>query len=134
MSGALRPADTLLALLAVFILGVSFVAIKFGLQVMPPFALCAWRFFLAAIPLIFFVPRPDVSWRVLIGYGLAIFPSAAFLAAGAAFQSVYTTIKETGSSAQASVPLHDFQAFSQLMGFDWVAEFDTAHASSGEVS
>lgn len=72
MSGALRSADTLLALLAACILGVSFVAIKFGLQVMPPFALCAWRFFLAAIPLIFFVPRPDVSWRVLIGYGLAI--------------------------------------------------------------
>lgn len=50
----------------------SFVAIKFGLQAMPPFALCAWRFFFAAIPLVFFVRRPDVSWRVLIAYGFAI--------------------------------------------------------------
>ncbi len=64
-----------------------------------------------------------------IGYGLAIFPSAAFLAAGAAFRSVYGTIKETGSSAQVKVPLHDFQAFSKMMGFDWVSDFDKAHAA-----
>ena len=50
----------------------SFVAIKFGLQVMPPFALCAWRFFLAAVPLVFFVRRPAISWNALIGYGVAI--------------------------------------------------------------
>ena len=62
-----------------------------------------------------------------IGYGLAIFPATAFLAAGAAIQSVYDGIKATGSSAQLDVPLHNFQAFSQMMGFDWVAEFDAAH-------
>ena len=67
-----------------------------------------------------------------IGYGLAIYPSAAFLAAGAAFQSVYTTIRERGSSAHVTVPLHNFQEFSQLMGFDWVSEFDLAHAPSAE--
>ena len=69
-----------------------------------------------------------------IGYGLAIFPSAGFLAAGAALQSVYTTIKDTGSSAGVQVPLHNFQAFSQLMGFDWVAKFDAAHAPNREES
>ena len=68
----MRPRDILLALLVVSILGVSFVAIKFGLQVTSPFALCAWRFFLAAVPLVFFVPRPDVPWRVLFGYGFMI--------------------------------------------------------------
>ena len=62
-----------------------------------------------------------------VGYGLAIFPSAAFLAAGAAFQKVYTTLKDQRSTAGMDVPLHDFQAFSQLMGFDWVAAFDAAH-------
>lgn len=72
MSIPLRPRDILLALLVVFILGVSFVAIKFGLQVMSPFALCAWRFALAAVPLVFFVPRPDVAWRVLLSYGFMI--------------------------------------------------------------
>ncbi len=63
-----------------------------------------------------------------VGYGLAIFPATAFLAAGAAIQNVYSTIKQTGSSVNVSVPLHNFQAFSQMMGFDWVAEFDAAHA------
>ena len=62
----------MLALVVVCIWGVSFVAIKLGLQEVPPFALCAWRFLLAAIPLVFFVPRPDVPWRLLVGYGLAI--------------------------------------------------------------
>ena len=64
--------DTLLALLVVFIWGVSFVAIKLGLTVMSPFALCAWRFLLAAIPLVFFVRRPNVSGSLLLGYGFVI--------------------------------------------------------------
>ena len=63
-----------------------------------------------------------------IGYGLAIFPATAFLAAGAAIQSVYDSIKAKGSSAQLDVPLHNFQDFSRMMGFDWVAAFDAAHA------
>ncbi|MEO7938621.1 MAG: isocitrate lyase/PEP mutase family protein [Burkholderiaceae bacterium] len=64
---------------------------------------------------------------VRIGFGLVIFPSAAFLSAGAAFKNVYSHIKATGSSANLEQPLHDFQEFSRLMGFDWVAEFDAAH-------
>lgn len=68
----MRPRDVLLALLVVFTWGVSFVAIKFGLQEMPPLALCAWRFLLAAIPLVFFVPRPNVAWQMMLSYGVAI--------------------------------------------------------------
>ena len=66
------PRDTLLALVVVFVLGVSFVAIKLGLTVMSPFALCAWRFLLAAVPLVFFVRRPNVPWPLLLGYGFVI--------------------------------------------------------------
>jgi hypothetical protein len=50
------------------------------------------------------------------------------LAAGAAFESVYQTIKETGSSVGAQAPLYNFGRFSQLMGFDWVQKFDATHA------
>eukprot|EP01041_Mallomonas_annulata_P035410 gene35410-58360_t len=57
-----------------------------------------------------------------IGFGLVIFPSAAFLSAGAAFKNVYEHIKATGSSANLDQPLHDFQGFSKLMGFDWVSD------------
>ena len=39
---------------------------------MRPFALCAWRFVLAAFPLVFLVPRPNVPWRMLYGYGFVI--------------------------------------------------------------
>lgn len=39
---------------------------------MPPFALSGWRFFMAAIPLVFFVGKPQVAWRWLIAYALFI--------------------------------------------------------------
>jgi 2-methylisocitrate lyase-like PEP mutase family enzyme len=63
-----------------------------------------------------------------LGYRLAIFPAAAFLAAGAAFEGVYRTIQEHGSTVGASTPLYEFQKFSELMGFDWVAQFDSEHS------
>jgi 2-methylisocitrate lyase-like PEP mutase family enzyme len=65
-----------------------------------------------------------------LGYRLAIFPAAAFLAAGAAFEGVYRTIQEHGSTVGASTPLYEFQKFSELMGFDWVAQFDSEHSQN----
>lgn len=67
-----------------------------------------------------------------IGYRLAIFPATAFLAAGAAYRAVYDTLKAEGSTAGSTAPLHDFKAFSQMMGFDWVAAFDKRHAPPAE--
>lgn len=63
-----------------------------------------------------------------IGYRLAIFPATAFLAAGAAYDQVYRCFAETGSSSSVETPLHDFQAFSTMLGFDWVSEFDRTYA------
>jgi 2-methylisocitrate lyase-like PEP mutase family enzyme len=63
-----------------------------------------------------------------IGYRLAIFPATGFLAAGAAYEQVYRCFAETGSSTTVQTPLHNFQAFSKLMGFDWVSEFDRTYA------
>lgn len=63
---------TLLALAIATIWGLTFVSIKIALETMPPFALSGWRFFLAAVPLIFFVGKPQVAWRWLIIYGLFI--------------------------------------------------------------
>lgn len=62
----------LLALAIATIWGLTFVSIKFGLQTLPPFALSGWRFFLAAVPLVFFVGTPQVSWRWMIAYALLI--------------------------------------------------------------
>ena len=63
-----------------------------------------------------------------LGFKLAIFPTTAFLAAGAAFESVYSHFKAQGSSSNVETPLYDFQKFSQMMGFDWVAEFDQKYS------
>jgi 2-methylisocitrate lyase-like PEP mutase family enzyme len=59
-----------------------------------------------------------------IGYRMAIFPALGFLAAGEALKRAFGHLQQTGSSVGAPVPLHDFQAFSTLMGFGAVAEFD----------
>ena len=59
-----------------------------------------------------------------IGYQLAIFPGSAFLARGAAVESVYSHIKSSGSTAGLEMPLYDFQAFNRLMGFDKVWKFE----------
>jgi len=64
-----------------------------------------------------------------LGYRLAIFPATAFLAAGAAFEGVYRNIQERGSTVGLATPLYEFAQFSELMGFDWVSQFDSDHSA-----
>ena len=63
-----------------------------------------------------------------LGYKIAIFPATGFLAAGAALDSVYHTLKRDGSSVNAAAPLYPFTEFTKLMGFEQVWEFDRRHA------
>jgi O-acetylserine/cysteine efflux transporter len=65
----------LLAFLVVAGWGFNFVFIKIGLDGMPPILLCAIRFLLAAVPGVFFLPRPKAPWRLLLAYGLLTFAS-----------------------------------------------------------
>jgi hypothetical protein len=58
-----------LALLVTVIWGVNFIAIRLSLNIYPPLLLVAIRFGLLAIPTVLFIPRPQVPWRWLIGYG-----------------------------------------------------------------
>jgi 2-methylisocitrate lyase-like PEP mutase family enzyme len=69
-------------------------------------------------------PLVDAAALRALGYRMAIFPALGFLAAGAALEAVYTRLKARGSSAAIDVPLYPFQAFGEMMGFGWVAEFD----------
>ena len=59
-----------------------------------------------------------------IGYRIAIFPVLGFLAAGAAMEAAYTSLRATGSSTEVPVPLYPFGQFGEMMGFTWVDEFD----------
>jgi len=68
----LAARDLALMLAVVALWGFSFVAIKVGLREIPPFAFVALRFVLAAVALEFFIKRPRMPWRFVVGYGLAV--------------------------------------------------------------
>lgn len=68
----MSPRDLILALLVVTVWGVNFVAIRWGVDEVAPLLMTGLRYALAALPAVFFIRRPAVGWRVLVGYGLAI--------------------------------------------------------------
>ncbi|MBZ9750710.1 EamA family transporter [Deinococcus sp. HMF7604] len=75
MTGAPAPLNAralLLALLITGIWGVNFIVIKWSVADAPPLLVAALRFLVAALPAVFFVPRPRLPARLLWGYGLAV--------------------------------------------------------------
>ncbi|MFB6719358.1 EamA family transporter [Kribbella sp. NPDC056345] len=68
----MKPRDLLLALAVATAWGVNFVVIEVGLEEFPPLFFTALRFLFAAVPAIFFLGRPRVAWRYVIGVGLAL--------------------------------------------------------------
>jgi len=68
----LPASHLLLALAIVAVWGTNFVVIKLSLAAFPPFLFAALRYTFAFLPLVFFVPKPKVSWINLCVYGLAV--------------------------------------------------------------
>ncbi len=66
------PAHLALAIAIVAVWGISFVPMRWGLDEVPPFALAALRFGVAAVPAFLFVKPPAMPWPGVVGYGLAI--------------------------------------------------------------
>ena len=70
----MSPRHSGLALLVAVLWGINFVAIDLGLHPVgaqiPPLLFVAMRFTLVVFPCIFFIRKPDVSWRAIIGVGL----------------------------------------------------------------
>jgi O-acetylserine/cysteine efflux transporter len=58
-----------LATLVMVIWGVNFVFMRWAVDLVSPTVFTCLRFFAAALPLIFFLPRPKVPLGMLIGYG-----------------------------------------------------------------
>jgi O-acetylserine/cysteine efflux transporter len=65
-------AHCLLALLVALIWGFNFVVIKVGVGAAPPLLLCALRFAFAALPAVFFIPKPAISWGAIAGFGFVL--------------------------------------------------------------
>lgn len=68
----MRPLHIALAALVAAVWGVNFVVIELGLAHFPPLLFSALRFLVAALPAVFFVGRPKVAWKWLVGVGLAL--------------------------------------------------------------
>ncbi|MFF5424783.1 MULTISPECIES: EamA family transporter [unclassified Streptomyces] len=68
----MRPAHLALAALVTALWGVNFVIIDLGLDHFPPLLFSALRFLVAALPAVFFVGRPKVAWKWIVGVGLAL--------------------------------------------------------------
>lgn len=66
----MKLSHLLLAILITAIWGINFPVIKIGLSSVDPFILAGIRFTLCALPALFFIKKPDVPWRYIIGYGL----------------------------------------------------------------
>jgi len=68
----MSPRDILLALLVVVLWGLSFIAIKWGVELVPPLLLTALRYTFAALPAVFFIKPPKVKLSILLAYGISI--------------------------------------------------------------
>ena len=58
----------LLALATVMVWGFTYVVVKWSLADIPPILVSVLRFGLAAVPMVFFLPRPKVPLRLLAGF------------------------------------------------------------------
>src|ERR1700749_236081 len=68
----MNPAEVFIAVLVAVIWGLAFVASRIALDEISPMLLTALRFTIAALPCLF-VPRPKVSWPILIAISFTLF-------------------------------------------------------------
>ena len=101
------PADLAAALAVVVIWGLNFVAMKHSLHAFTPFQLGFFRYVFAVLPLVFFVPRPRLSWRWLVSAGLAQLGQFAFL---------FVALRVGMTAALASVLIQTQVFFTTLLG------------------
>lgn len=59
-----------------------------------------------------------------LGFQIAIYPAAGFLAAAAALEGIYSSLAEQGTTIGSGTRLYDFKAFCSVTGFNEVDEFE----------
>lgn len=114
-----------LALITVFLWGFNFVVIKVGVMVMPPLFLTALRYFFAAVPLIFFLPRPKVPWQHMVVYGMVM--------GCAQFGLLYTAIKWGLPAGLASLVMQSQAFFTMALAVTLLGEIPLKSHVAGAV-
>ncbi len=69
----MRANHIFLAILVAAIWGCNFIFITLALGDLPPYLLCVLRFFFSSIPAIFFLPKPNASFKLIFAYGMFMF-------------------------------------------------------------
>lgn len=107
----MKAGHLLLAISITAIWGVNFSVIKLGLTAVDPLILAGIRFTLCALPAIFFIPKPDVQWRYIIGYGLVF---------GIGLWGVVNLGIKSGLSAGIASLVLQFSAFFTILLGSWI--------------
>lgn len=121
----MKPRDTLLALLVALLWGLNFLFIDLGLRDTLPLVFVALRFAAVAFPLVFFVPRPKVGWKVVAGIGLA-------MSAGQ-FGLLFTAMHLGLPAGLAPVALQAQMFFTIGLGVIFLREYPTRKQVLGSV-
>ncbi|MEV6772530.1 EamA family transporter [Nocardia sp. NPDC051030] len=106
--------DRLLGLTVVVLWGLNFLAIRVGLDHFPPFFFAGLRFAVIAIPVLIFVPRPQVPvrWLLLYGVGFGILQ----------FAFLFTAMREGMPTGLSSLVLQSSAPFTVLLGAVFLRE------------
>lgn len=104
----------LLAILVAVVWGFNFIAVKFALVEVSPLFLCALRFFLASVPAIFFIKRPEAPFKLVLLYGFVVF--------GLQFSLVFMGMNNGMSPGLASILMQTQVFFSMFFAMLALAE------------
>ena len=106
--------DILIGLVVVIVWGLNFIAIKVGLKDIPPLLLVTLRFVLTCFPIIFFLPKPPISWGWLIALSLTLNMGQ--------FSLIFVGMKVGMPAGLASLVQQSQAFFTLLVGVVWLGE------------
>ncbi|UYQ62212.1 EamA family transporter [Streptomyces peucetius] len=110
----MRPTHIALAALVAAVWGINFVVIEIGLDHFPPLLFSALRFLAAALPAVFFVGRPKVAWKWIVGVGLVL--------GVAKFGLLFTGMDQGAPAGLSSLILQVQAVFTALFAFAVLGE------------
>lgn len=103
-----------LAVLVAAIWGYNFVPASYGIAQFPPLLFAALRFATVAIPAVFFIKRPKVAWRSIIGVGM-------FMGVGQ-FGSLYVSMRNGMPAGLASIVMQMQALWTAMFAVAWLGE------------